>query len=226
MITSWLGFYFFFLKSHTKFIQLVSVQQVVWNEVVGSFQFCSNTYVIQLASMLVTPDWTFQPKSSKHQTRPRGLLCQVIVAVRKSSTKQGLFSECNICIYQTGFSLPGDIKRWLGKGHLIIYWLAMVCRNPWCKGSKSSNLTHLPQLMLPAGAALGYLHLNTNVLGLPCWGGALKQNDYTTCLSHLAMQSLSFMVRSALLLSNPPFPHREHRKGFHTVFPLNTKAQK
>lgn len=146
--------------------------------------------------------------------------------MRKSSTKQGLFSECSICICHTGFSLPGDIKSWLEKGHLILCWLPLASRNPWCKGSNTSNLAHLSQLMLPAGAALGYLHLSTIVLGLPCWGRVLKQNDCTTCLSHPAMQSLLLVVISALLLSNPPFPHREHRKGFHTVFPLNTKAQR
>lgn len=126
--------------------------------------------------------------------------CIVIVAVRKSSTKQGLVFECSICIYRTGFSLPGGIKRWLEKGHLIIYWLPLVCRNPWCKGSNTSNLAHLSQLTLPAGAALGYLHFCTNMLGLPCWGRVLKQNAYTTCLSHPAMQSLLLVVISALLL--------------------------
>lgn len=99
-------------------------------------------------------------------TRPVQCYC----AIRKSSTKQGLFSECSICISHTlGFTLPGHINRWLEKGHLIIYWLPLVSRNPWCKGSNSSSLAHLSQLMLPAGAALGYLHLSTNVLGLHCW---------------------------------------------------------
>lgn len=159
--------------------------------------------MVQLASMLFTPDWAFQPKSSKHQTRPQGQPGKVIVAMRKSSTKQGLFSECSICIYHTGLQLDWRYQEMAGKGHLIIY-RPLVCRKSWCKGSNTTNPAHLSQPMLPAEAALAYLHLSTNVLGPPCWGRVLKQNAYTTCLSHPAMQSLLLAVRSALLLSNPP----------------------
>lgn len=140
----------------------------MWKELVTTLQFCSNTYLIQLSSMLVTPDWAFQPKSSKHQT------CAVLLwQWGRAQPNKFSSSECSICISHTlGFSMPGDINRWLEKGHLIIYWLPLLCRNPWCKGSNSSNFAQLSQLMLPAGAALGYLHLSTNVLGLHCWKGS------------------------------------------------------
>lgn len=215
MIKVWLGlFFFFFLKSHTKFMPFYSagISPVAGVKWAGDHFPILQQYMLDPAGLHA--HHTTLSISAQAQEAPE--LCSALVAM--SSTKQGLFSECSICVAHTGFSLPGETKRWLGKGHLIIYWPPLVCRNPWCKGSNASNLAHLSQLMLPAGAALGCLHFSTIMLGPPCWGGVLKQNACTPCLSHPAMQSLLLVVISALLLSNPPSHTGSRERDFILCF--------